>query len=64
MRYIICAPLANCIGYSSIGGRYGALLYWWDVWGIALLVGCMGYCSIGGLFRVYTVYYIGWLYRA
>ena len=47
------------MGYSSIGGMYGVLLYWWivwaiaiggDVWGISLLAGCMGYCSIGGLY--------------
>ena len=43
------------MGYSSIGGLYGVLLYWWAVWGIALLVGCMGYSSImsiGGLYGV------------
>ena len=49
------------MGNSSIGGMYGVYnvcsicvmygvwLFWWAVWGIALLVGCMGYCSIGGL---------------
>ena len=52
------------MGYSSIGGLYGVLLYWWTVWGIALLVGCMGYImcallvgcmvysSIGGLYGI------------
>ena len=27
-------------------------LYWWAVWGIALLAGCMGYSSIGVLYGV------------
>ena len=40
------------MGYSSVGGLYWVLLYWWAVWGIALLVGCMGYSSIGGLYGV------------
>ena len=54
--------LAGCMGYSSIGGLYGVLLYRWAVWGIALLVGCiwgiallvgcMGYSSIGGMYGV------------
>ena len=37
------ALLAGCMGYNSIGGMYGVLLYWWVIWGIALLVGSMGY---------------------
>ena len=40
------------MGHSSIGVLYGVLLYWWAVWGIALLVGCMRYSSIGGLYGV------------
>ena len=40
------------MGYSSIDGLYGVYLYWWAVWGIAILVGCMGYSSIGGLYGV------------
>ena len=52
------------MGYSSIGGLYWVLPYWWDVWGkalmmgcmgyimCALLAGCMGYCSIGGKYGV------------
>ena len=50
------------MGYSSIGGLYGVLLYWWVVCGIALLVGCMGCGSIGGLYGVYNVCSIGGLY--
>ena len=62
MGYIMCALLMGCMGYSSIGGLYGVLLYWWAVWGIALLAGCMGYCSIYGLYGVYNVCSIGGLY--
>ena len=38
------------MGYSSIGGLYVVWIYWWAVWGIALLAGCMGYSYIGGLY--------------
>ena len=48
------------MGYGSIGGMYGVLLYWWVVWGIALLVGCMVYCSIGGLYGVWLYWRDAW----
>ena len=53
------------MGYSSIGGLCGVLLYWRVVWGYimcTLLVGCMGYDSIGGLYGVYNVSSIGRMY--
>ena len=41
------------MGHSSIGRLYEVcVLYWWAVWGIALLVGCMGYGSVGGFYEV------------
>ena len=55
------SSIGGLYGHSSIGGLYGVynvcsiggldgvLLYWWAVWGIALLVSCIGYSSIGGL---------------
>ena len=43
--------------YSSICGLNGVWLYWWVVWGIALLVGCVGYSSIGGLCGVCVLYW-------
>ena len=50
------------MGYISIGGLDGALLYWRAVWGIALLVGCMGYilCALLAVFMGYGS--IGGLY--
>ena len=52
------------MGYISIGGLYGVLLYWWAVWGIALLVGCMGYIKSALLVECMGYGSIGGLYGA
>ena len=50
MGYIMCVLLKGCMEHSSIGGLYLVQLYWWAVWGIALLTGlwgtlCVLYCN-------------------
>ena len=52
MGYSSIGWLYGVYNEYSIGELYGVWLYWWAVWGIALLVGCMGYSSIGGMYGV------------